>query len=205
MEDDPVPVKLVFLGDADVGKTSFLLRYRFSDGHLDPEQNILMVCDFAERVVVDGVSYYVNFWDMSSALEARLRPLAYPDTSAFILCFDITNRASFENVKELWIPEIRQYMPDTPFLLVGNKMELRDNNRRSMPSNESNTVSSEEAWELAQSNGTSYVENSAVTGEQVRHAVNTVIRMIAVHQRVQKSKCRCHRLFKWVIKCKSHK
>ncbi|KAJ7391883.1 hypothetical protein OS493_016173 [Desmophyllum pertusum] len=52
---------------------------------------------------------------------ARVRPLAYQDTDMFILCFDITNRASFTHIKEKWIKEIRHHMPFTPFLLIGNK------------------------------------------------------------------------------------
>ena len=65
-------------------------------------------------------------------------------------------------------------------------------------------VSSQEAWELAQLNGTLYMENSAISGEQVNEVVNTAIRMVADHRRMQRSKCRCHRLFKW-IKCRRHK
>lgn len=124
MENDPDPAKLVFLGDPAVGKTSFLLR--FNNGELTEREDNLVVFDFAKRVAVDGTSYHVNFWDMSGALEDRLRPLAYPGTSVFMLCFDIANRDSFENIKESWITEIRHYMPNTPFLLIGNKMDLRD-------------------------------------------------------------------------------
>ena len=123
MENDLDAVKLALLGDSMVGKTSFLLR--FSNGHLTEEEN-LVVFDFAERVEVDGATYHVNFRDIDGDLEARFRPLVYLGTSIFILCFDITNRASFENIKESWIPEIRHNMPFTPFLLVGNKMDLRD-------------------------------------------------------------------------------
>lgn len=71
--------------------------------------------------------------------------------------------------------------------------------------NASNMVSTQEAWELARLNSTIYVENSAITGEQVTDVVNTAIRIVAEHRQVQKSKCRCHRLFNWMIKCKRHK
>lgn len=122
MQNDLDPVKLVFLGDPMVGKTSFLLR--FSNGHFTEEDN-LVVFDFSDRMTVDGITYHVNFWDIDSAMEERLRPLVYPGTSLFMLCFDITNRASFKNIKESWITEIRDYVPDAPFLLIGNKMDLR--------------------------------------------------------------------------------
>lgn len=35
----------------------------------------------------------------------RLRPLSYPQTDVFLVCFSVTSPASFENVKEKWFPE----------------------------------------------------------------------------------------------------
>lgn len=80
------------------------------------------------QIEVDGKKYHVQFWD-ARILEGyeRLRALWYPSTDIFLLCFDITNRASFDSIKESWITEIRHHMPYTPFVLVGNKMDLRKN------------------------------------------------------------------------------
>lgn len=49
----------------------------------------------------------------------RLRPLSYPQTDVFILCFSVVSPVSFDNVCTKWIPEIRQYCADTPIILVG--------------------------------------------------------------------------------------
>lgn len=54
-------------------------------------------------------------------------------------------------------------MPYTPFLIVGNKMDLRK--RTTDQVDVSNTVSTQEAWEVAKLHDTSYIENSSVTGE----------------------------------------
>lgn len=125
MEFDHEPIKLFFLGDREVGKSSLLKR--FNTG-LPPNELEVHVFDFADRITVDGTSYHVNFWDFRPLEgQAHLRPLGYPGTDIFILCFDIANRASFDNIKQMWITEIHHYMPDTPFLLVGNKMDLRNN------------------------------------------------------------------------------
>lgn len=35
--------------------------------------------------------------------------------------------ASFNNVEEKWIPEIKQHMPNVPFILVGTQIDLREN------------------------------------------------------------------------------
>lgn len=123
MDNDLEPVKLVFLGDSSVGKTSFLLNFT-NDQLIEGDSSV--VCDFSDNIELDGTRYHVNFWDINGDLEDRLRPLVYPGTSVFMLCFDVSNRTSFENIKDSWTTEIRQYMPDTPSLLIGNKMDLRD-------------------------------------------------------------------------------
>ena len=55
----------------------------------------------------------------------RLRTLSYFDTDVFIVCFSVEDPDSFENIKTKWIPEIRQYRPNTPFILVGTQTDLR--------------------------------------------------------------------------------
>lgn len=54
----------------------------------------------------------------------RLRPLSYPMTDVFLICFSVVNPASFQNVKEEWVPELKEYAPNVPFLLVGTQVYL---------------------------------------------------------------------------------
>src|SRR5690349_15255567 len=56
----------------------------------------------------------------------RLRFLSYPNTNVFLLCFSVTNPSSFENVSERWYSEITHHCPNTPILLVGTKIDLRN-------------------------------------------------------------------------------
>ena len=55
----------------------------------------------------------------------RLRPLSYPCTDVFLICFSVVSPTSFANVKSKWWPEIQHHMPNTPFLIVGTKVDLR--------------------------------------------------------------------------------
>ena len=48
----------------------------------------------------------------------RLRPLSYPSTDVFLVCFSVISPASFENVKEKWFPEVHHHCPGVPILSV---------------------------------------------------------------------------------------
>lgn len=56
----------------------------------------------------------------------RLRPLSYPRTDVFLLFYSINSRRSLINIERKWAPEIQHFMPNTPFFLVANKIDLRE-------------------------------------------------------------------------------
>ena len=43
-----------------------------------------------------------------------------------MLCFDITNKESFNNVKSKWIKKINEYNTDSIIFLIGIKSDLKD-------------------------------------------------------------------------------
>lgn len=43
-------------------------------------------------------------------------------TDVFLICFSVVNPASFQNVKEEWVPELKEYAPNVPFLLIGTQV-----------------------------------------------------------------------------------
>ena len=48
-----------------------------------------------------------------------------PKPDVFIVCFSLVNKTSFNNVS-YWIDEIREFCPNTPFIIVGTKSDLRE-------------------------------------------------------------------------------
>lgn len=54
----------------------------------------------------------------------RLRPLSYPMTDVFLICFSVVNPASFQNVREEWVPELQEYAPSVPYLLIGTQVSV---------------------------------------------------------------------------------
>ena len=117
-------VRCVVVGDGAVGKTSMLISY-CTDKF--PTEYVPTVFDhFETKLMIGDRQVNLSLWD-TAGQEAfdRLRPLSYPDTDVFIVCYSIISPSSLENVAAKWLPEIRFHCPDTPFVLVGTKCDLR--------------------------------------------------------------------------------
>merc|ERR1712147_378819 len=76
--------------------------------------------------IVDGTPVRVGLWDTGGGEDYdRLRPLCYPFTDVFFICFSLVSPRSFENVGVKWYPEVAFHCPGTPVVLVGTKLDLR--------------------------------------------------------------------------------
>ena len=119
--------KCVVVGDGGVGKTCLLSCYTTD---IFPGEYIPTVFDnYTANVLFKGKPILLELWDTAGQEEYdRLRPLAYPNTHVFLICFAINGSASYENVRAKWSPEIKHHCPDTPIVLVGTKNDLRDEN-----------------------------------------------------------------------------
>ena len=98
-------IKLVIVGDGDVGKTKLLMRK--CRGVFTEDYTPTVFDTFAQTVSQDGIEYALTYHDTAGQENYdRIRPLSYPNTDVFILAFAINNRISFANVKD-WFQEIR--------------------------------------------------------------------------------------------------
>lgn len=168
MED----VKSVVVGDGAVGKTCLLIAYT-SDSYDDTY--IPTIFDtYSTNLMLDATPVNLNLWDTAGQEDYdRLRPLSYPDTDVFLVCFSIASRHSFRNVQAKWLPEVQFYSKSAPIVLVGLQKD-----RRPMRHAGDEFVTFEEANALAQEMGcAAYVECSSKTGEGVKHAFDSAVRL----------------------------
>ncbi|EHB01447.1 Rho-related GTP-binding protein RhoF [Heterocephalus glaber] len=55
----------------------------------------------------------------------RLRPLSYQNTHLVLICYDVMNPISYDNVLIKWFPEVTHFCRGTPMVLIGCKTDLR--------------------------------------------------------------------------------
>lgn len=56
---------------------------------------------------------------------SKVRVMSYINSDVFLVCFSIDDIKSLVHVQESWVPELRQHVPNTPFILVGTKLDVR--------------------------------------------------------------------------------
>ncbi|KRX37736.1 Ras-related protein Rab-27A [Trichinella nativa] len=177
MENYDYLIKLLALGDSAVGKTSFLNQYT---NHIFQTNFVSTVgIDFFEKRVVyksphhefgRGQRLLLQLWD--TAGQERFRSLTtafYRDAMGFLLFYDVTNEASFLNVRD-WLAQlsVHSYCENPDFVLCANKADLED----------IRTISTSDGKQLADELGAPYVETSAATGLNVEIAVNTLLDLL---------------------------
>jgi small GTP-binding protein len=107
----------------------------------------------------------------------RLRPLSYPQTDVFLVCFSVTSPASFENVREKWFPEVHHHCPGVPCLIVGTQTDLRDDPsvREKLGKQKMSPVRKEDGEKMAKELGAvRYVECSALTQYKLKDVFDEV-------------------------------
>ena len=55
-----------------------------------------------------------------------IRPLCYPGSDVFLLCFSVVSPTSFHNVSDKWLAEIKDHCKNIPIILVGTQCDLRN-------------------------------------------------------------------------------
>ena len=158
--------KILLLGDTQVGKPSFFMRYidnTFQESYLST-----VGLDFKVKNVQldDGKTYRVQIWD--TAGQDRFHAITrnyFKNAHGIILIYDVTLIESFQNVKN-WIKQIKEEVTDkVSIILVGNKIDME--NQR--------VVSKEEGEKMAASYGLKFFECSAKTGENVEEIFKDIV------------------------------
>jgi len=160
--------KLLLIGDSGVGKSCLLLRFA-DDTYTDSYISTIGV-DFKIRTVdLDTKTIKLQIWD--TAGQERFRTITssyYRGAHGIIIVYDITDKESFDNVRQ-WLFEIDRYASESVCkLLVGNKADLK--NKRA--------VEYETAKAFADELNIPFLETSAKSATNVEQAFLTMAAQI---------------------------
>lgn len=128
--------------------------------------------------------------------------LTYPQTDIFLLAFSVVSSYSLERAKERWLPLFRNVSPKTPFIVVGTKVDLREDKQVLEQLKAKGTKKNCLYWKLGldvitpeqgiafakQVGAVKYMECSALTGAGVKELFEEAVRAAITPQVERKTK-----------------
>jgi small GTP-binding protein len=153
-----VRLKIVIIGDINVGKSC--LMYRFADNVFTSGYITNVGVDFLSRTIeVNKKKVKLELWD--TAGHERFRTITssfYKGAHGIIIVYDVTNIKSFNSVTK-WIENIREHTNNPNIILIGNKLDA-----------ENRVVSFDQGNSFAINNNIKFYETSAKNGDNVYDA-----------------------------------
>ena len=147
--------KVIFIGDANTGKTSII--NRIIDNPFNDTYEVSIGIDFmSKNIRFRGQNIKIQIWDSAGQEKYKgLIPSYVRNSSIVFIVYDISSRTSFENVQN-WISFVKN-IEKTTMILCGNKTDL---NRE---------VETKEGEEVAEREGIKFFECSAKTNENIKY------------------------------------
>ena len=116
-------VELLVVGDYSVGKTSLL--HHFTQGCF-PEEVDPNPGNYGAIHRVLNTDVWFSQQDTDGGDYDQIRLTNYPGADVIMLCYDVTNFATFSlTAQSKWVPELRKHSAGVPVILVGTKVDLR--------------------------------------------------------------------------------
>ena len=166
-------VKIIIIGNSDVGKTSLLSVYNDNNFYSVPTIGVEFLSKY---IKFNRTVYKLHIWD--TAGQERYKTIVniyYKNAHVVIYAFDLTDKKSFDNLPS-WIKDVHAILSTNYIgIIVGNKSDIK--NRK---------VSYEDASQFASSNNMYYIETSARDNINIDKLFNTILQGIELNPEIIK-------------------
>ena len=173
-------VKCVVVGDGAVGKTCMLISY--TEGKFPKEYVPTVFENYEAEIVVGGKEVKFSLWDTAGQEGyARIRTLSYPKTDIFLLCFSVDNHPSLVNITDRWHREIKDHCPNAPIILIGTKIDLREDQKTidDLAKQDKAPITEEQGQAMADEIGAiKYLECSALTRKGLKTVFDEALQAV---------------------------
>lgn len=152
----------MIVGDGACGKTSLL--YVFTLGEFPTQYHPTVFENYVTDCRIDGKPIQLALWDTAGQEEyERLRPLSYHNSHVILIGFALDVPDSLENARTKWVEEVQKCCPETPYVLIGLKKDLRISEKDRV-----RFVQVDQGEQVAKEIGAKrYMESLSLTGEGV--------------------------------------
>jgi len=122
-------VRVLLIGDKDVGKSS--LWWTYLEGECPDSEKLTRLTKErvnCQELLYGDVTYsiYLAEYEPSEATENLPLSERVTDVDVVVALFSIIDPRTFQNVKYKWCGQARDQNEDLPLVLVGNKLDLRE-------------------------------------------------------------------------------
>ena len=159
---DVVTHKVIFVGDSAVGKTAIINQYIY--GSACSEHQPTVGIDFFAKMIKNGnQSVRMQIWDTAGQEKFHsLIPSYVRNSTVAVFVYDITSRASFDNLDK-WHKMVTD-LADPALIVVGNKSDLESER----------AVSADDGRKFAEEHKAQFIETSARTKANVNELFTLV-------------------------------
>jgi Ras-related protein Rab-5C len=167
-------VKLVFLGETEVGKTTIISSFSHPDSPMVAPSPTVGACFTSQSVAVDEVEVLLKIWDTAGQERFRaLSPMYYRGAHVAIVVFAVDAPDTFSKLA-FWLDALRKDTTTSPEIIIaGNKIDLP------------RKVTDEDGEKFAQQADATYLSCSAKTHEGItelfHHATALAVKSKLVH------------------------
>lgn len=117
-----VVIKVGMVGDAQIGKTSLMVKY--VEGSFDEDYIQTLGVNFMEKTIsIRNTEITFSIWDLGGQREfVNMLPLVCNDAVAILFMFDLTRKSTLNSIKE-WYRQARGFNKTAIPFLVGTKYD----------------------------------------------------------------------------------